>query len=511
MRMKYFLLILSSLLLLIGLISCSEDKSSNPHNENLAPDTGLFLYPDSTISPQQSQLKIHWWGDDPDGVVIGYYFSWDNVHWSFTASSDSLFALKIGAADTTYTFRISAVDYEGNGKYDSRISQYGIDFGSEPFIDKNNNGTYDAGEYYYDIGLIDPSPALFNFPLKNSAPKISWSELSFLPAESFPAMSFGWNVSDIDGEETVVKINIALNDTANESNIVSLDGSIRTITIRTNDFNNPIPMMQILIEGQENNINSKLLPGLALNSNNVLYIQAEDISGAKSPFISLPDSSHSWFVKKPSGNFVVIDDYTTSDNAASFYASMFDSLGLTGKYDIYDIHIQEPPYKNVTFFETIKLFDYAFWYTDNAPSLDLAASTVNKYLTAGGKVAFSMQFSQTLDAELVQSFIPIINDSLSSKISLLSNTVIASDTTDPSYPNLKITGSVFRIKAFYLNKLAANPIYYYPNGELKGFAGFTNSAKSIFFIALPLDKCNGNGTVKQLLEKVLFDDLGLMP
>jgi len=511
MRMKYLSLFISSLLILAGIISCSEDKGNNPHNENQPPDTGLFLYPDSTITPQQSQLKIHWWGDDPDGIVIGYYFSWDNIDWPFTSSSDSLFALKIGAVDTNYTFRISAVDYEGNGKYDSQISQNGIDFGGEPFIDKNSNGVYDEGEFYYDIGLIDPTPAMFNFPLKNSSPTISWSELSILPETSFPVMSFGWNVDDIDGVESVLKINIALNDTGNQSNIISLDGSIRTITLRTSDFNNPSPSMQILIEGQEGNINPELLPGLILNAENIFYIQAEDISGAKSPFISLPDSTHNWYVKKPSGKFLVIDDYASSDNSPAFYAAMFDSLGLTGKYDVYDIRTQEPPYKNVTFLETIKLFDYAFWYTDNSPSLDLAASTVSKYLTAGGKVAFSMQFPQTIDAELIQSFIPIISDSSNSRVSVLSNTVIASDTTDSSYPNLIVTSSVFRVKSFYLNKLAANPIYYYPNGELKGFAGFTNSTKTEFFISLPLDKCDGNGTVKSLLQKVLFDDFGLTP
>ncbi len=509
--MKKNLLLLFPLLILVGIISCSEDKGSNPLNGNQPPNTGLFLYPDSTITPQQTRLKVHWWGDDPDGVVIGYYFTWDNTHWTFTPSNDSLFALKIGAKDTIYTFRVSAVDYEGNGKYDSQVLQNGIDFGPEPFIDKNGNGTYDEGEYYYDVGLIDPTPASFNFPLKNTAPTISWSELSFLPDTSYPVMSFGWNADDIDGVESIIKINIALNDTNNESNIISLDGSVRTITLRRNDFSVSSPSMQILIEGQENNVNSELLPGLLLDANNVVYVQAEDISGAKSPFISLPDSNKTWYVKKPLGKLIVIDDYATTDNSPEFYSAIFDSIGLSGKYNVYDIHKQEPPYKNITFLETIKLFDYAFWYTDNNPSLDLAAFSVNKYITTGGKIAFSMQFPQVLDAELVQSFVPIISDSLSIRQSLLPNTIVSSDTTDSSYPELKITSTIFRVKAFYLNELATNPIYYYPNDELKGFAGFTSSAKNEFLISLPLDKCNGNGTVKGLLSKVLFDDFGLTP
>jgi hypothetical protein len=249
-----------------------------------------------------------------------------------------------------------------------------------------------------------------------------------------------------------------------------------------------------------------------LDADNKFYVQAVDISGAKSPFIALPDSGDSWYVKKPSGNFLIIDDYATNDNAASFYAAMFDSLGLTGSYDVYDIHTQEPPFLNVTFLETIKLFDFLFWYTDNFPSIDLASFATLKYLSQGGKVAFSMQFPQSIDPVVISSFIPIIPDSIDTRVSLLGGTEVASDTTDPAYPNLEISSSIFRVKSFYLNPLVANPIYYYPNGELKGFTGFTNSALTEFFIALPLHKCNGGeANVKPLLEKVFFEDFGLSP
>ncbi len=505
-------LLLFSFLLLSGyvLLSCTEDGVNNPIG-NLPPNTGLFLYPDSTILPQQSRLTIHWWGDDPDGEVLGYYFSWDNINWTFTASNDSQFALQIGVSDTLYTFRVAAVDAEGNKTYDNNINRNGINFGPEPFLDKNENGQYDPGEFFYDIGSVDPTPAVFDFPLRNTAPTIDWNELSFLPDTSFPVMTFSWNVDDIDGIESVVSIELALNDTTNQSNIIGIDGSVRTVTLRTDDFSTGTAAMEILIESQEGNINPELLPGLMLNANNNFYVRAVDISGAASPFISFPDTGQTWYVKKPVGNLLIIDDYATIDNAAAFYNAMFDSLGLTGHFDIYDIHTETPPFLNVTFLETIKLFDYLFWYTDNSPSLDLASFATNKYLTAGGKVAFSMQFPQIVDPVGIASFVPIISDSIGARSSLFSQSVVASDTTDPSYPNLKTTISVFRVKSFYLDPLAANPIYYYPNGELPGFAGFTNSSITEFFIALPLDKCNGTGNVKSLLQKVLFDDFGLTP
>ena len=335
--------------------------------------------------------------------------------------------------------------------------------------------------------------------------------MSFLPDTSFPVMSFSWNVDDIDGVESIMSIELAMNDTTNQSGIIGIDGSVRTVTLRTDDFSTSTASMEILIESQEGNINPELLPGLLLDSDNIFYVRAVDISGAASPFIALPDSGETWYVKKPVGDLLIIDDYRTADNASAFYNAMFDSIGLAGHFDVYDIHTETPPFLNVTFLETIKLFDYLFWYTDNAPSLDLASFSTNKYLTAGGKIAFSMQFPQSIDPINLASFIPIIPDSIGSESSLLTGVVIAADTTDPSYPNLQNTISLFRVKSFYLDPLTANPIYYYTNGELPGFAGFTNSNITEFFIALPLSKVNGTGNVKSLLQKVFIDDFGLTP
>ena len=453
MPIKKFLLLVILITSLLQCLSCKEEVVS-VRLKNQPPETSVSLYPDSVITPQQTRLLVSWWGDDRDGLVIGFYFKWNDEDWNFTTSNDSLFALKIGATDTTYKFSVSAVDGEGNGIYDSNILQNGIDFGPEPFIDLNANGIRDNNEYFYDIGLIDPTPAVFFFPLKNSAPTIEWNELSFVPDTSFPVMSFGWIADDIDGVESILKINIALNDTSNPDNIISIDGSVRTVTLRTNEFSSPNPLMEILIEGQENNINPEKLPGLIFNDLNYFYVQAEDISGAKSEFIRLPgiDSLAYWYVKKPVGSLLIIDDYSAFDNVdvAAFYYAMFDSLGLTGNYDVYDIVNQEPPYKNVTFYETIKLFDYLFWYTDNNPSIDLASFSTQKYLSQGGKIAYSMQFPQSVDPLELQSFIPIISDSISVKNSLLPGTIISSDLTDPTYPNLQLTGTAFRVKSFYL-------------------------------------------------------------
>ncbi len=499
-------------LLIILFSSCVKDMVNNPIG-NQPPHTGIFLYPDSEISRQPSKINMHWWGDDPDGFVIGYYFSWDEKHWVFTKSNDSLFALQIGIVDTNYTFQVSAVDNGGNGVYDQSVIQNGINYGSEPFVDKNGNGVWDNGEKYFDIGLIDPHPASIGIPIKNSAPTIKWDPLTVLPDTSFPAMTFSWIANDLDGDASIAKIKIALNDTTNPNNIITLDGSIRNISIRTTDFSSASPSMDILIGGLESNIAQQKLPGLILNGNNKVFIQAEDISGAKSNFITIPDPGKTWYVKKPKGNLLIIDDYVTTDNAASFYNSMFDSLfNHQTKFDVYDFHNQKPPFLNVTFLLTLKLFKYAFWYTDNNPSLDLLSATTQKYIDGGGKIAFSMQFAQTIDLSVLQGFLPINPDSSDAKLTLLGGTKISSDITKPEYPNIVLSSTIFRVKSFYVNPLGAIPIYYFPNYELKGFTGFTDTQKKMFFIGVPLHKANGgNANVKSLLNKVFVQDFGLIP
>jgi hypothetical protein len=492
------------------LSSCIKDVVDNPTG-NQPPHTGVFLYPDSTISSQPSKIDVHWWGDDPDGFVIGYYFSWDNKNWTFTSANDSLFALQIGAKDTNYIFYVSAVDDGGNGVYDKDIMQNGIDYGPEPFIDKNGNGVWDEGESFTDIGLIDPTPASIDFPIKNSAPVVAWDQLTVLPDTSFPAMSFGWDATDVDGDETIMKINIALNDTTNPGNIVSLDGSVRNISIRATDFSSSTASADILIGGLESSIATQKLPGLILNGDNKFYVQAEDISGAKSSFISIPGENGTWYVKKPKGKLLIIDDYGVVDDAASFYSKMFsDSLSLKDKYDVYDYRKQTPPYLNVTFLLTLKLFKYVFWYTDNGPNLDLLSGSTQKFIDGGGKIAFSMQFPQTIDLAVLQSFLPIKSDSSDYQNTLFGGTKISSDNTQPDYPDLELSSSIFRVKSFFLNPLGGIPIYYLPNNELKGYIGFTDLEKKLFFIGVPLNKANGgNANVKSLLQKVFFQDFGL--
>lgn len=517
--MKNLLRLFLLAILFLQVFSCSEDVVNNPV-KNQPPDTGLFLYPDSSITRQPSRLHVHWWGDDPDGVIRGYYFRWVGIDsfWTFTLSNDSIFALPIGSADTTYDFLVSAVDAEGNGVYDNDIFQNGIDYGAEPFIDLNGNGIRDINETFYDIGLIDPTPANLLFPIRNTPPVLEWDELTVLPDTSFPVMTFKWNASDLDGDESIQKINISLNDS---TNFVSLDGSIRLITLRIKDPLASVPEMEILINGSDQNIYPELLTGLQLDSNNKIYIQAIDLSGAASNLIVLPDTNDTWYVKKPRGQVLIFDDFSgsSSEQVKTFYRNIFNTINggaLAGKFDEYDLANQPLPFENVTLYETIKLFKYTFYYAISNPRLDLLNLLTNKYLQQGGKIAFSMTFQNSsgtydFDLSLLQGFLPI--DSVSNALStLLSGANVLPSSQQIDYPPLITNENVSFVRTFIPNAVVSTEIYNISSTQINGNIALITNDKTEFFIGLPLNRCNGgNQNVDDLLEKIFFEEFGLIP
>lgn len=523
-KTKYSLLKHSLILILfVGFISCTEEFSNNPIG-NLPPNTGLFLYPDSTIAQQPSRIFVSWWGDDPDGLVLGFYIKWEGIdtEWSFTTSTDSIFSLPIGTSDTTFNFLVASVDVEGNGTYDASVTQNGIDFGPEPFVDANGNGVYDSREYYYDIGLIDPAPASTLFPIKNSSPVINWNELSFLPDTSFPVMTLNWNASDLDGDESITEIRLALNDTANA---VVLPGSTRLVTIRGVNLNSSNPEMEILINGSTQNIHPENLTGLLLDQVNRIYLQAADFSGAVSQTITLPDTASTWFVQKPKGKVLIFDDYkgtaTTNNETRNFYNNIFNTIGggsLNGKYDVYDLAQQTLPFESVTLVETIKLFDYIFWYSTADPSLDILNILTSRFLAAGGKIAFSMTFQDSTaaypyDLSALQGFIPI--DSIKVSIpNLFGGADIVPSTAMTDYPVLETSANVPKPRVYSPNQITSEVVYdlFDRDGNNLGVIGFRTNNKNLFFIGLPLHLANaGNQYVDELMEQIFFDDFGVTP
>jgi len=525
--MKKYYILIPVLISAILIISCSESITGSKV-QNVPPETHIFLHPDSgkTISQQSSKLKVHWWGDDPDGFVIGYLISWDQKNYGFTPRNDSTFSLVIRGLDTSYIFSAAAVDNAGNKKYDQTVVVNGINYGSEPFTDSNNNGKWDEGEPFIDFGAIDPTPAHLTFPIKNSPPIVSFQQNSQVPETTFTVASFAWNISDVDGDETVQKVFIALNDTAS---FIELPGSARFVTIRAKaPFSSSTVSADVFIGTTIGTPYSIKLPNLKLDEKNIFYVKAIDIAGTFSKMIQMPDTGKAWFVKKQKGNILIIDDYGVNDQAASFYNATMDSINsgiLKNKYDVLDIKYGKtsttpgvllPKFTNPTFTEMLKLFKVVIWYTDNDPSLEIAQLTVRNYTESGGKILLSMVFPQTFDTRGLSDFLPI--DSVSpTPINIIPmNTKInlTADGTALGYSPLSIDNStipVARIRTFFPSAAGAKNLY---TLGLTGnpIIGFKDIDTRRIFLGLPLHRCNGApSNTKEFLRKVLIDEFGVTP
>ena len=71
--MKKILIISFVFISMFFFLSCGEDFIDNP-NENKPPETRIALFPDSSIAPQPSRLEVAWWGDDSDGLIVGFCY-----------------------------------------------------------------------------------------------------------------------------------------------------------------------------------------------------------------------------------------------------------------------------------------------------------------------------------------------------------------------------------------------------------------------------------------------------
>jgi len=337
------------LLLLIPFIMAScIDQPVSERMENMPPTTSVWLMPDDTLRATSSRQHIHWWGDDPDGFVVGYEWSFNAEDWTWTERNDSVFLLSLQQQDTTYNFFVRAVDNEG---------------------------------------ARDPEPASLNLPIRNSPPSVEFSEGTNVPDTTFTVATFSWIGTDPDGDDTIVRYLWALNDTT-EWNEIAGDRSM--LTVRDED-------------------------GLRVNDDNVLYIKAQDNAGAYSSTARMPgnpapdnmnrppDTTAHWHVREPVGDLLIIDDYNLTDGAEIIYAEIFDTLGggVFREHSVWDIRRGRsdfqrgdlvPPFINPAFIETLRLFKYVYWYSDNGPSYNIAQTALPAYLESGGKVLMSVTF-----------------------------------------------------------------------------------------------------------------------
>ncbi len=431
-------------------ISCREEITDTPL-PNQQPQTFLWLFPDSTIGTGISRQRLHWWGEDPDGIIQGYLFSYlpaqmnalpspDTLRYSWLMRTDTLIAFPLDTLFRYYTVFVRAVD----NTFSALPAQSEVRLTPSPYWDKNNNGIFDGTDESLPAltGAIDQNAAIETFPVRNTPPTIVFAQdpndqtLGLKqPDTTYTVATFSWKASDPDGDNTLSSYRIALNDT-------NAPGAWLSVPIRDTVVTLVVPRARS--DGAGSEVTADVysgkflgrqmigeLPGLRLDALNVLYVQVKDVAGEFSPTITMPSGTQHWFVRKPRGSVLLVSDYITSDSSAavSTYRSALagvpggqftavDQLNIGRGLTANDKRIGKlgalvPPFVDPALIYTFLLYDYVIWYTDQFPSLGVAQLSLFTYTQEGGKLIFSTTFENSVDPRgALRDFAPI--DSISS-------------------------------------------------------------------------------------------------
>ena len=377
MYMKSILVTIPLLLLL--LTGCPKNVPDNPL-ANKSPNTFLWLFPDSTLADGTSKQHIKWWGDDPDGVIKGYLFSFDTVRyydstgiidplhqigWRWRNAQDTVIAFPLERKRQTFYVAVKAVDNSMTTLLDDQAL---IRFVSgEAYWDKDENGSFDGNDIKitFPVNSVDPTAATLDMPTLNQPPTVVFSPSPAnplvpiaQPETTYTAVSFGWVGTDPDGDKTIVEYQIALNDLSDTTRWVTLTAN--SVRVPGSDFrlsNDFISLITLYVPRSRSDAASgevdadiysgsflkrqKIgsIRGLKLDSLNTFYIRGKDIAGDYSPFIRTPDAAKRWFVRKPQSRLLGVIDYNNSDSTAArnTYRKAFSNIilpsGTVSNYD----------------------------------------------------------------------------------------------------------------------------------------------------------------------------------
>ena len=471
-------------LLLVGMPSCTKHYPNKPI-ENVAPKTFLWLFPDSTLAQTVSRQQLRWWGEDSDGYVVGYLFSFaqrltvlpnpDTLTYVFTTRTDTTVLFPLTTSTETFLVVVRAIDNTFKGLPVGAT----VRLSPTPYWDKNGNGINDAGDVPLPElnGSMDRQGARQRFPIKNSPPTVGFLKDPIDPLKTiqqpettFTVASFSWVGSDPDGDQTLASYRIALNGT-DSTRWFSLPANITMITLLVPRSVSDASAGEVEAEVHSGTFPNMRyqgkVPGLRLNAANVFYLQVRDVAGDSSPIARLPESPRIWYVRKPKSKLLVVSDYQKSDSIAVrlFYRQSFSKIagGTLADYDELNIRsgtaiggrgVLVPPILNPAFVHTLKLYDYVFWYTDQFPSLSVAQFPLYLYTATGGKVLYSTEFASTITdprGSLVD-FAPL--DSVSSITLPNPNPAVPSlgDTRVPQnfvlWPDSSVAGNIYPTLVF---------------------------------------------------------------
>ncbi|MDI6403024.1 hypothetical protein QLX67_13540, partial [Balneolaceae bacterium ANBcel3] len=399
MQNRYISIVVIFLISLLFFSSCDSGLKGT-RNENIPPSTYLTmedvnLEDDNGQRRLVSQIHISWWGDDPDGYVIGYEYvitekDWEytrdtehQVEWTFTQQTDSVFVLPIppGEDISDVRFTVRAIDNEQ---------------------------------------LRDPDGASVIFPIRNSPPTIQLHktvtpqhDMEVPPDTTFQVASFGWTADDPDGEDNLSHYEVAVNDTTQGWLEMPVDASFLTVLVDQSDAQSASASVYI---GRSLRPSDLRLNHFQLNNRNTFYIRAID----KALAVSEVDTV-SWYMKEQTSNVLFINDFPGSvgDEALPFHMELLQTLGIE-TFDYLDTRdgvasggrkapLSEAFHRPVdpTLNKMLSQWDHIYWISgDLDRNITYALRSTLTFFENGGTMFVNVPTKNIPDNDAVLDFLP---------------------------------------------------------------------------------------------------------
>ena len=332
-----------------------------------------------------STVELAWSGTDPDGVVTAF----DVRSYPATATP--------GAEDgwTRTTRRDSTL------RLDIPVGQTTADVAVEVrSVDSD--------------GAVDPTPARTVFPIVNSAPELRLVAAEAPPDSTWPVISFSLAASDVDGDDNLDAIEIALNDT---TRFVRLPADAAFVTLVADDPTAATSTAS-LFTGRGFRGTGLSLPGLVLEGDNVVYLRAVDRAGAPSATVRYPALDEdgapvgALYVRRVTSPVLLVNDVRTGDDAQVLeVARAALATHGTSSFDEWDLSATPQSAANPVFSEalpatadptlrqTLAFWDRIYWVSNavtNATqgnNLPRAASVMDLFFDGGGRLLVQVPIS----------------------------------------------------------------------------------------------------------------------
>ncbi len=318
-----------------------------------------------------SRFKLGWWGEDPDGYVVGYELRVDGGEWHFTTQQESTFVITFepGVINKDLIFELRAVDNDG---------------------------------------LKTEPPARLRVPLRNSPPTCQLDPSVPLPDTTLPVLTLVLQIDDPDGRETLDSLYLRIGPHGRWWPLPA-----RHTTLTLVPANPRLPSPTRIYSGTTQTPLLTLSDPLPLDDTVRIYFQVRDNARLASPI----DSTKPIYIRRQTGPWLVIDNWASDDAIATLTPDL--QAAWSEGYDVWNLRspAQQIPLYNPTWMHLFRLYERILWIggaeEERFRRLEEVEAVIQTYLLNGGRLLVNSPIRSS-----VESFSPIFRwgpmDSISS-------------------------------------------------------------------------------------------------